>query len=185
MVPWVIPSPQSKQDLIRLSSFCRAHYCDRLADHATRSLTVGRIYVRSMAMQPNNGNITHILWIGINVRHVQSQGGQVGVASSCMNSQVGGILDQLLQKLVVLLTWCYQVQLCSVCSGTLSLYSSVCRIVQFLQQQLVTCCSQWTTHAMVITRLHQCSMDHSQPKSVPFSSAQTWRLCSTDSDYNG
>jgi len=27
---------------------------DRLTDHATRSVRIGRIYVRSTAMQPNN-----------------------------------------------------------------------------------------------------------------------------------
>jgi len=30
-----------------------ASVTDRLTDHATRSVTVGRIYVRSTAMQPN------------------------------------------------------------------------------------------------------------------------------------
>jgi len=29
---------------------------DRLTDHATRSLTIGRIYLRSTAMRPNNNN---------------------------------------------------------------------------------------------------------------------------------
>ena len=33
---------------------------DRPTDHATRSVTIGRIYVRSTAMRPNN-NITHCL----------------------------------------------------------------------------------------------------------------------------
>ena len=29
---------------------------DRPTDHATRSVTIGRIYVRSTAMRPNNNN---------------------------------------------------------------------------------------------------------------------------------
>jgi len=41
---------------------CEVHYCDRQTDrqidrptdHATRSVTTGRIYVRSTAMRPNN-----------------------------------------------------------------------------------------------------------------------------------
>jgi len=36
------------------SRFCRAQYCDRPTDHATRSVTIGRIYVRSTAMRPIN-----------------------------------------------------------------------------------------------------------------------------------
>jgi len=48
MVPWDHPSPQLKQHLNRFSCFCRVHYrdrqTDRLADHATRSVTIGRIY---------------------------------------------------------------------------------------------------------------------------------------------
>ena len=34
--------------------FCRAHYCDRPRDHTTRPVTIGRIYVCSMVMRPNN-----------------------------------------------------------------------------------------------------------------------------------
>jgi len=33
------------------------HYCDRPTDHATRSVTIGHIYIRSAAMQPNNNNM--------------------------------------------------------------------------------------------------------------------------------
>ena len=44
------PSPH----LDRFSRFCRAHYYDRPTDHATRSITIGRIYVRSMAIRPKN-----------------------------------------------------------------------------------------------------------------------------------
>jgi len=52
------PSPQRKRHIHRFSRFCRAQYCDRQTnrptDHATRSVTVGHIYVRSAAMRPNN-----------------------------------------------------------------------------------------------------------------------------------
>jgi len=58
MVPWAYPSPQSKRHLDRFSRFCTAHYCDRQADiptdHATRSVTIGRINVHRTAMQLNN-----------------------------------------------------------------------------------------------------------------------------------
>jgi len=43
MVPWVHPTPQLKWHLDRFNRFCRAHYCDRPTDHATRSVTIGRI----------------------------------------------------------------------------------------------------------------------------------------------
>jgi len=52
VVPWSHPSPQSKRHLDRFSRFCRAHYCNWPTDHATRSVTIGRIYVRSTAMRP-------------------------------------------------------------------------------------------------------------------------------------
>ena len=54
------PSPQPKRQLDRCSRFCRAHYSvtdrptDRPTDHATRSVRIGRIYVRSTAMRPKN-----------------------------------------------------------------------------------------------------------------------------------
>ena len=52
------PSPQPKRHLDRFFHFCRAHDCnrrtDRPTDHATRSVTIDRIHVRSTAMQPNN-----------------------------------------------------------------------------------------------------------------------------------
>jgi len=58
-VPWAHPGPQPKRHLDRFSRFCRAHYCDRLpdrpTDHATRSVTIGRIGVcMRTARQPNN-----------------------------------------------------------------------------------------------------------------------------------
>jgi len=60
MVPWAHPSPQPKRHLDRFSRFCRAHKCDRQTDrqtdHATRSLTIDRIYVRSTAIRSNNNN---------------------------------------------------------------------------------------------------------------------------------
>jgi len=59
------PSPQPKRQLDRLSHFYRVHYCDgqtdRQTDHATRSVTVGRIYVRSTTMRPNNNNVCYKL----------------------------------------------------------------------------------------------------------------------------
>jgi len=60
MVPRANPSPQPKRQLDRCSRFCRAHKCDRPTgrptDHATRSVRIGRIYVRSTAMRPKKIN---------------------------------------------------------------------------------------------------------------------------------
>jgi len=57
MVPSSHLSPQPKRYLDWLSLFCRAsHNHDRQTDHATWSVTIGRICVRSTAMQPNNNN---------------------------------------------------------------------------------------------------------------------------------
>jgi len=53
-IPWAHPSPQPKWHLDRFSRFCRAHWCDRPTDHATRSITTGRIYVCSTVMWPKN-----------------------------------------------------------------------------------------------------------------------------------
>jgi len=54
------PSPQPKQHLDWFSHFCRAHDHDRptdqQTDHVTPSITVGCMYVRSTAMQPNNND---------------------------------------------------------------------------------------------------------------------------------
>jgi len=50
------PSPQQKQHRNSFSCFCMAHYCDRLTDHTTRSVTTGRIYVLSTAMWPKKTN---------------------------------------------------------------------------------------------------------------------------------
>jgi len=58
MVPWAHPSPHTKQHLDRFSHFCRAHYCGRQNDHATWSVTTGRIYIRSTAIRPNNMSLT-------------------------------------------------------------------------------------------------------------------------------
>jgi len=54
-------SPQPKGHLDRCSRFCRLtnvtdRPTDTPTDHATRSVTLGRIYVRSTAMPPNNHN---------------------------------------------------------------------------------------------------------------------------------
>jgi len=52
---WAHPSPQPKRQLDRFNSVCRAHdrvrQADRQTDHATRSVTIVRIYVRSTAMR--------------------------------------------------------------------------------------------------------------------------------------
>ena len=57
-------SPECKSQTASRSvqPFCRAHNCDtqtdrqtdRPTDHTTRSVTTGRVYVRSTAMRPNN-----------------------------------------------------------------------------------------------------------------------------------
>ena len=58
MLIWAHPSPHPKRHLDRFSRFCRAHdrdrQTDRQTDHVTRSVTIGRIYVSSTAMRPNN-----------------------------------------------------------------------------------------------------------------------------------
>jgi len=58
MVLWDHPSPQLKQHLNRFSCFCMVHYCDRqtdrLADHATRSVTIGRIYTVGHKKEANS-----------------------------------------------------------------------------------------------------------------------------------
>jgi len=59
MLPWAQPSLQPKQHLGQFSGFCRAHDGDRQTDHATPSVTIGRIYLRSTAMWPNNNVRKH------------------------------------------------------------------------------------------------------------------------------
>jgi len=61
MISWAHPSPQPKRQrqLDRFSSFAGLttvsdRQTDRPTDHATRSVTIGRIYIRSTAMRPNN-----------------------------------------------------------------------------------------------------------------------------------
>jgi len=57
MVPWTNQSPQPKcQHRNRISHLqgTLLRQTDRLKDHATQSVTIGRIYVRSTAMRPNN-----------------------------------------------------------------------------------------------------------------------------------
>ena len=49
--PWAQRSHQPKRHLDRFSRFAGL---TSVTDHATRWLTVGRIYVRSTAMRPNN-----------------------------------------------------------------------------------------------------------------------------------
>jgi len=47
MVPWSHPSPQPKRHLDQLSHFCRLTFVtDRPTDHPTRSVTIGRLYLR-------------------------------------------------------------------------------------------------------------------------------------------
>jgi len=67
MVPWAHPNPQPKRHLDRCGHFWRAHQCDRPTDHATRSVTIGRIYVRSTAMPPKYSTSLYPLWY---VQHV-------------------------------------------------------------------------------------------------------------------
>jgi len=53
-----LPESSTQMHLDWFSHFYRAHYCGRRqTDHATRSVTIGRIYVRSTAMQANNNLI--------------------------------------------------------------------------------------------------------------------------------
>jgi len=59
MLPWAQPSLQPKQHLDQFSGFCMAHDGDRQTDHATLSVTIGRIYLRSTAMWPNNNVRKH------------------------------------------------------------------------------------------------------------------------------
>jgi len=51
-------SPHPKRHLNRFSGFCKAHDrdrpTDRRTDHATLSVTIGRIYVSSTAMRPED-----------------------------------------------------------------------------------------------------------------------------------
>jgi len=55
MVPWAHQSTQIKWHLDRFSRFAGlTSVTDRLTDHATWSVTTGRIYVRSTAMRSNN-----------------------------------------------------------------------------------------------------------------------------------
>jgi len=51
------PEPTTKQHLDRFSRFCRAYDCDRPTYHATRSVTIGRIYVRSTAMRSKSCSV--------------------------------------------------------------------------------------------------------------------------------
>jgi len=55
MIPWAHPSPQPKRHLDRFSHFAGlTTVTDRQTDRDARSVTTGRIYVRSTAMRPNN-----------------------------------------------------------------------------------------------------------------------------------
>ena len=44
LVPWAYTSQQKQRHLDQFNRFCRGHYSDRLTDHATLSVTIGRIY---------------------------------------------------------------------------------------------------------------------------------------------
>ena len=44
-------SLQPKRQLDRFSRFCRAHYCDKPTDHATRCVTIGLIYICYLCTQ--------------------------------------------------------------------------------------------------------------------------------------
>jgi len=54
MIPGADSHPQPKWYLDHFSRFCRTHDRDRQTDHTTPSVTVGLIYVRSAAMQPDS-----------------------------------------------------------------------------------------------------------------------------------
>jgi len=54
MVPLAHLSLELKGHLSWFSVFCRAHDRDRLTDHATQSVTIGRIYVHNTGIRPNN-----------------------------------------------------------------------------------------------------------------------------------
>jgi len=54
MVVLAQPNSQPKRHLDRFSRFCSFHYWDRRTDHANLSVTIGRTYVRSTLMLPNN-----------------------------------------------------------------------------------------------------------------------------------
>ena len=66
MVPWANPSPQPKWNLDRSSVFAGlTSVTDRPIDHDTRSVTIGRIYVRSTTMmRPNNNKLKSNLTTG-------------------------------------------------------------------------------------------------------------------------
>jgi len=51
---WAHPSPQPKRHLDRFNRFCRAYYCSRQTDDATRCNNRAHLKVRSTAMGPNN-----------------------------------------------------------------------------------------------------------------------------------
>ena len=57
MVPWAHPSPQPNGISIGAAVFAGlTSVTDRRTDHTTRSVTIGRIYLRSTVMWPNNIN---------------------------------------------------------------------------------------------------------------------------------
>ena len=67
MVPWIHPSPLSKRHHDRFSRFTGLttvtdRQTDRPTDDTTRSVAIGRIYVRSTAMRPNNNNVRTVWW---------------------------------------------------------------------------------------------------------------------------
>jgi len=51
---WAHPSPQPKWHLDRFNRLCRAHYCSRHTDDATRCNNRAHLKVRSTAMGTNN-----------------------------------------------------------------------------------------------------------------------------------
>ena len=66
MVLWTHPSSQPKGISIGSAVFAGLsnvtdRRTDRQTDHATRSVTIGRIYVRSTAMRPDNISISELL----------------------------------------------------------------------------------------------------------------------------
>ena len=91
MLPWTNPSPQPKWHLDQFSCFCRTDYYDRPTDQATRSVTTGRIYVRSTAMWPNNNACDTIVYL-LGDKHSSQAGGflrpECATSSECPRASI-------------------------------------------------------------------------------------------------
>jgi len=81
-VVWAQPNPQPKRHLDPFSRFCSFHYWDRRTDHANRSVTIGRTYVRSTSMLPNNIYFWSRLKFGsLKILLLQTQRSNIGLQS--------------------------------------------------------------------------------------------------------